>query len=296
MLHLRQRLTLSRDPMLEASGLAVVKSETTIGSTDVKFAYWRECWSFRELLLILVWRDLLVRYKQTVFGVAWAVIRPFFTMVVFTVIFGRIANLPSNNIPYPLLVFAALLPWQFFASTFADASNSIVSNAQMVSKVYFPRIIVPLSSVLVGLVDLAISFVVMLGVAIWYFYIPGWQIVFLPFMLLLLCTFTFAASIWVAALNVKYRDFRYIIPFAIQLGTYMSPVGFSTSVVPEKWQLLFSLNPMVGIIDGFRWCLLGGSVPFNTLAVVISVLFTFMLLIPGVRFFRRCESTFADII
>lgn len=273
-----------------------MKVETVIGSTSSTLTYWHDCWKFRELLVILVWRDLLVRYKQTIFGITWAIMRPFFTMVVFTVIFGRIANLPSGNVPYPLLVFAGMLPWYFFATTFADAGNSIVGNAQMVSKVYFPRIIVPLSTILVGLADFGFSFLVLIGLAFWYQYVPGWQIVFLPLLILLMCAFTFAAGIWIAALNVRYRDFRYLVPFAVQLGTYVSPVGFSSSVVPEPWQWLYSINPMVGIIDGFRWCLLGGAAPFNAQALLMSVFFTLLLLVPGIWFFRRSENRFADVI
>jgi lipopolysaccharide transport system permease protein len=282
--------------MREAPAASMTKFETVIGPTRSTLTYWRDCWHFRELLLILVWRDLLVRYKQTVFGIAWAVIRPVVTMVVFTVIFGRIANLPSNDVPYPLMVFAALLPWLFFAATFADSGNSIVGNAQMVSKVYFPRLILPLSSIFVGLVDFGFAFLVLIGLALWYQYLPGWQIVFLPLLIVLMCLLTFAAGIWVAALNVKYRDFRYLVPFAIQLGTYVSPVGFSSSVVPERWQWLYALNPMVGIIDGFRWCLLGGSTPLNLQALTMSVVGTLLLLVPGIWFFRRSENRFADVI
>ena len=273
-----------------------MKDETVIGSTRSTLTYWHDCWKFRELLVILVWRDLLVRYKQTIFGITWAIMRPFITMVVFTVIFGRIANLPSGNVPYPLLVFAGLLPWYYFATTFADAGNSSVGNAQLVSKVYFPRIIVPLSTILVGLVDFGFAFLVLIALAFWYQYVPGWQIVFLPLLILLMCAFTFAAGIWIAALNVRYRDFRFLIPFAVQLGTYVSPVGFSSSVVPERWQWLYSLNPMVGIIDGFRWCLLGGAAPFNAQALLMSVFFTLLLLVPGIWFFRRSENRFADVI
>lgn len=282
--------------MRDAVATPVMKDETVIGSTSSTLTYWHDCWKFRELLVILVWRDLLVRYKQTIFGITWAIMRPFFTMVVFTVIFGRIANLPSGNVPYPLLVFAGMLPWYFFATTFADAGNSIVGNAQMVSKVYFPRIIVPLSTILVGLADFGFSFLVLIGLAFWYQYVPGWQIVFLPLLILLMCAFTFAAGIWIAALNVRYRDFRYLVPFAVQLGTYVSPVGFSSSVVPEPWQWLYSINPMVGIIDGFRWCLLGGAAPFNAQALLMSVFFTLLLLVPGIWFFRRSENRFADVI
>lgn len=258
--------------------------------------YWAEMWRFRELLLLLVWRDILVRYKQTVFGIAWAVIRPFVTMIVFTVIFGQLAGLPSHDVPYPLLVFAGVMGWQFFASAFADASNSLVGNANMISKVYFPRMIVPLSSLLVALVDFAITFVLFAALAIWFGYLPDWRIVFLPAFVALLFLFVFAAGVWVSALNVAYRDFRYLVPFAIQLGAYISPVGFTSSIVPEKWRLVYALNPMVGIIDGVRWSLLRGAVPLDTQSLFMGGAVITLLLVPGVAFFKRQERHFADVI
>jgi lipopolysaccharide transport system permease protein len=258
--------------------------------------YWAEMWRFRELLLLLVWRDILVRYKQTVFGIAWAVIRPFVTMVVFSVIFGRLAGLPSPDVPYPLLVFAGVMAWQFFASAFADASNSLVGNANMISKVYFPRMIVPLGSILVGLVDFAITAVLFAGLAIWFGYLPDWRVVFLPAFVALLFMFVFAAGVWVSALNVTYRDFRYLVPFAIQLGAYVSPVGFASSIVPEKWRLLYALNPMVGIIDGIRWSLLRGATPLDARSLVIACVVVGLLLFPGIIFFKRQERQFADVI
>lgn len=258
--------------------------------------YWAEMWRFRELLILLVWRDILVRYKQTVFGIAWAVIRPFVTMVVFTVIFGRLAQLPSHDVPYPLLVFAGVMAWQFFASAFADASNSLVGNANMISKVYFPRMIVPLSSLVVGLVDFAVTAVLFAALAIWFGYLPDWRIVFLPAFVALLFLFVFAAGVWISALNVAYRDFRYLVPFAIQLGAYISPVGFTSSIVPEKWRVLYALNPMVGIIDGVRWSLLRGATPLDLQSVMVAAAVIAVLLFPGVAFFKRQERQFADVI
>lgn len=258
--------------------------------------YWGDIWRYRELIFLLVWRDILVRYKQTVFGVAWAVIRPVVTMVVFTLIFGRLASLPSHDVPYPLMVFGGVLAWQFFSTAFADAANSVVGNANMISKVYFPRIIVPLSALFVGLVDFAITMVIFAALAIWYGYIPDWRIVFLPVFVGLLFLFVFSASLWFAALNVRYRDFRYVLPFVLQLGAYASPVGFSSSIVPEKWRVIYSLNPMVGIIDGFRWSLLSGSTPLSPVSIVAAVIVILVLLVPGVRFFKRQERQFADVI
>lgn len=270
--------------------------EITIRTNAENRQYWSELWRFREMLFLFAWRDVVVRFKQTIFGVAWAVVRPLITMVVFTLIFGKLANLPSHNVPYPLLVFAGMLGWQFFAATFADASNSVVGNANMISKVYFPRIIVPLSTMFSGMLDLAITGVLYLAIAAWFSYLPDWRIVALPFFVLLLFLFVFAASLWVSALNVAYRDFRYIVPFIIQLGAYVSPVGFSSSIVPEKWRLLYSLNPLVGIIDGMRWSLLRGSVPIDPLSVLIAVAITLSILIPGIIFFKKQERLFADII
>ncbi len=258
--------------------------------------YWRDIWRYKELLLLLVWRDILVRYKQTVFGVAWAVVRPVMTMVVFTVIFGRLANLPSYDAPYPLLVFGGVLAWQFFSTALADAANSVVGNANMISKVYFPRVIVPLSALVVGLVDFGITVGIFCALAIWFGYLPDWRVFFFPLFVALLFLLAFSVSLWFAALNVRYRDFRYVLPFLLQLGSYASPVGFSSSVVPEKWQLLYALNPMVGIIDGFRWSLLRGSTPLDVVSIVTAVVVTLIMLIPGIRFFKQQERQFADVI
>lgn len=272
------------------------KPETVITAKPAMHHYWLELWQFRELLLLLGWRDLIIRYKQTAIGVAWAVLRPIVTMVVFTLVFGKLANMPSKDTPYPLLVFAGMLPWMFFATTFNDVGNSIVSNGHIISKVYFPRIIIPLSALLTGLVDFALSAGVYFMIALYYGYMPGWQIIFLPLFVLLLCLIVLGCSLWVSALNVTYRDFRYIVPFVVQFGAYVSPVGFASSVVPERWQLLYAINPMVGVIDGFRWCLLGAAHEPRWESVGMAALFALIILIPGIRFFRRAENDFADAI
>ncbi|MGB5056388.1 MAG: ABC transporter permease, partial [Nitrospirales bacterium] len=222
--------------------------------------YWSDLWRYRELFLILAWRDVSVRYKQTIIGVGWAILRPFLTMVVFTVIFGRVAKLPSDgDAPYALMVFAAMLPWTLFSSSLGDASNSLIGNANLISKVYFPRLIVPTATVVTAFVDFLISFVILLGLMIYYQFAPSWNLLLLPVFILLALLASLGPGLWITAINVKYRDFRYVIPFIVQFGLYVSPVGFSSNVIPEQWRLLYSLNPIVGVIDGFRWCILGGS-------------------------------------
>jgi lipopolysaccharide transport system permease protein len=259
--------------------------------------YWRDLWRYRELFQVLAWRDISVRYKQTIIGVAWAVIRPFLTMVVFTVIFGKVAKLPSEGTaPYALLVFAGMLPWTFFSTALAEASNSLIGNANLISKVYFPRLIVPTATVVVALVDFLISFVVLAGMMVWYQFLPGWQILLLPAFIVLAFLASLGPGLWITALNVKYRDFRYIIPFLVQFGLYVSPVGFSSSVVPEQWRLLYSLNPMVGVIDGFRWCILRGESPIYWPGFYLSLAVTAFFLWLGIRQFRKMEKTFADLI
>jgi lipopolysaccharide transport system permease protein len=257
---------------------------------------WLELWQYRDLFYFLAWRDILVRYKQTVIGVAWSVLRPLLTMIVFTVVFGKIAKLPSGNTPYPLLVYAAMLPWQFFSNTFTESGNSLISNASMVSKVYFPRIIIPTTSMVVSLVDFIISFVIFVLLMVWYDFFPDWKVVILPFLLLLAVVTSLGAGYWISALNVKYRDFRYIIPFMVQFGLYVSPVGFSSDVIPGKWRFLYSLNPMVGVIDGFRWALLGKDVRIYWEGLWLSSVLALLLFVFGVRFFLKTERSFADVI
>lgn len=258
--------------------------------------YWLDIWRFRELFYTLTWRDIKVRYKQTVVGAAWSVIKPLLTMIIFTVVFSRIANLPTEgSAPYAIMVFAALLPWQFFSNSLTEASNSLISNTNLITKIYFPRLIIPASSVITSFVDFAISFVLLVILMIIYQFTPSWQIVFLPLFLVLAFISSFGISLYLTALNVKYRDFRYIIPFIVQFGLYISPVGFSSTVVPEKWRLLYSLNPMVGVIDGFRWCILGENniyIPGFLISIFISLFFLFV----GVTYFRKTERTFADNI
>lgn len=259
--------------------------------------YWRDLWHYRELFQVLAWRDVTVRYKQTVIGVAWAVVRPFLTMIVFTVIFNKVAKLPSDGTaPYALLVFAAMLPWQFFATALGEASNSLVNNSNLISKVYFPRLIVPMATIVVAFVDFLVSFVILVGMMIWYGFSPGWQILMLPLFVAIAFLASVGPSLWITSLNVKYRDFRYVIPFLVQFGLYISPVGFSSSVVPEKWRLLYSLNPMVGVIDGFRWSILGGEVTIYWHGFICSLVVTFSLLWVGVRQFRKMEKCFADLL
>lgn len=261
--------------------------------------YWRDLWRYRDLFYFLAWRDLLVRYKQTAIGVLWAVLRPFLTMIVFVVIFSRVAGLPSGDVPYPLLVLAGMLPWQFFATSLSESSSSLVTNANLITKIYFPRIILPASSVIVALADFAITLVLLAAVMIWYQFIPSWRIIFLPCFVLLALIAALGPGLLVTALNVKFRDFRYIIPFVVQFGLYISPVGFSSSVVGEKLgataQMLYSLNPMVGVIDGFRWCLGAGAV-LDLPPFAVSVSISLMLLWAGVRYFRATEKSFADVI
>lgn len=258
--------------------------------------YWRDLWRYRELFFFLAWRDILVRYKQTVIGFAWALLRPFLTMLVFTLVFGKLAKLPSEGVPYPILVFAALLPWQFFSNAFTEAGNSLISNANMISKVYFPRLVIPASAVIVSFVDFLISGVILVGLMFWYGFMPDWRMLTLPLFIFVAFAAAMGAGLWIAALNVKYRDFRYIIPFVVQFGLYVSPVGFSSTIVPEKWRLLYSLNPMVGVIDGFRWAILGGNTQLYWPGFLLSLVLVTLLLITGIFYFRKTERGFADLI
>jgi|SRR5579871_778399 len=259
--------------------------------------YWRELWRNRELFQILAWRDIAVRYKQTVIGVAWALIRPLFTMIVFTVVFGRLAKLPSDGAaPYALLVYAGMLPWTFCSTAVAEAANSLIGNANLIGKVYFPRLIVPAAAIIVALVDFLVSFALLLILMVWYRFIPGWQILLLPTFIGLAFLASFGLGAWMSALNVKYRDFRYVIPVAVQLGLFISPVGFSSNIISEHWRILYSLNPMVGIIDGFRWCLLAGQSQFYFPSIGLSVLITACFVWLGIRRFRAMEKSFADLI
>ena len=273
-----------------------IEQVLTIEAGATERHYWRDLWRYRELFFFLAWRDILVRYKQTVIGIAWAVLRPLLTMLVFTLIFSKLAKLPSEGVPYPLLVFAALLPWQFFSNALTGAGESLVSNASMVSKVYFQRIIVPTSSVIVSLVDLLISGVILVGLMVWYGFVPSWRMLTLPLFVFMAFAVATGAGLWVAALNVKYRDFRVIVPFVVQFGLYVSPVGFSSTIVPEQWRLVYSVNPMVGVIDGFRWAILGGNTELYWPGFLLSLVVVVFIFVTGIFYFRKTEKTFADVI
>ena len=258
--------------------------------------YWSDLWRYRELFYFLAWRDILVRYKQTVIGFAWSLLRPLLTMLVFTFVFSKLAKLPSGGVPYPILIFAALLPWQFFSNAFSEAGNSLISNAPMISKVYFPRLVIPASAVIVSFLDFIISGIILIVLMLWYGFEPGLRILTLPLFILIALSAAMGTGLWVAALNVKYRDFRYIIPFLVQIGLYISPVGFSSSIIPEQWRLLYSINPMVGVIDGFRWAILGGDTQLYLPGFLLSLVIVGITLISGIYYFRKTEKTFADVI
>lgn len=263
--------------------------------------YWRDLWHYRELFYILAWRDVSVRYKQTVIGVAWAVIQPFLTMVIMTVVFGKVAGLPSEGAaPYALMVFAAMLPWQFFASSLSSASDSLVGNANLISKVYFPRMIIPAGAVITSFVDFLISFGILVGMMAFYRFVPDWRILTLPLFVGLAFLAAIGPGLLITALNVKYRDFRYVIPFLVQFGLYVSPVAYSSTVIRHRFGetafLVYSINPMVSVIDGFRWAILGGDATIYWPGFALSLAFVGVFLFIGVRYFRKTEKTFADVI
>lgn len=273
--------------------------EIEAGKTERR--YWADLWLYRELFYFLAWRDILVRYKQTVIGVTWAVLRPVITMIVFVFVFGKLAKMPSEGMPYPVFVFAAMLPWQFFSSSLTEASNSLITNANLISKIYFPRLIVPTSSVIVGLTDYLISGVILVVLMLWYGIVPSWRLLFLPAFTMVAFLSALGAGLAFAALNVKYRDFRYVLPFVVQVGLYVSPVGYSSTLVPESYRWLYSLNPMVGVIEGFRWAV-GGAGSADDIpglywpSILACVLVSLVLVFVGVRIFRRMEKQFADVI
>ncbi len=259
--------------------------------------FWADLWSYRELFFVLAWRDISVRYKQTVIGLLWAVLRPFLAMIVFTIVFGRIAGLPSEaGAPYALMVFAALLPWNLFSSSLGEASNSLINNSNLISKIYFPRVIIPAAAIGTSLVDFVVSLVILFGLMAWYQFAPGWQILLLPVFIVMAALAALGLGLYLSALTARYRDFRYAIPFLLQLGLYLSPVGFSSSIVPAQWHLVYSLNPLVGIIDGMRWCILRGETAIDWTAVLISSIVIVLTLWVGVRQFRRTENMLVDVI
>ena len=257
--------------------------------------YWQEIWDYKELFYVLAKRDIAVRYKQTIIGIAWSIIQPLLTLIVFTFVFNKIAKLPADgSTPYGLMVYIALIPWQFFSTSLSGSASSLIDNSNLISKVYFPRIIIPTAAIAVSLVDLLINIVVLAVLLLWFSFVPSPNILFLPLIIVMGFLASIGPGLWISSVNVKYRDFRYVIPFVIQLGLYISPVGFSSSVIPEKWRLLYSLNPMTGVIDGFRWCILGGEVPLYIPGFVLSWSVILVLLFLGLRQFRNSEKSFAD--
>ena len=255
----------------------------------------RELWEYRELLYFLTWRDIKVRYKQTALGAAWAIIQPVFMMVVFSLFFGRLAKVPSDGIPYPVFAFCALLPWQLFAHALTESSNSLVGNQNLITKVYFPRLVVPISAVLGGLLDFLIAFVILLGLMLYYGIVPGWAIVTLPGFILLAVLTALGVGLWLSALNVQYRDVRYTINFLVQFWLFATPVAYPSSLIPEKWRVFYGLNPMAGVVEGFRWALLGKADPPGAM-LWVSVGVVLVILVGGLYYFRRMEQQFADIV
>jgi lipopolysaccharide transport system permease protein len=258
--------------------------------------YWQDLWRYRELFYFMAWRDVLLRYKQTSIGFAWAVLRPFLTMLVFTLIFSKLARLPSGGVPYPLLVYAGMLPWQFFATAFADAGNSLVNKETIISKVYFPRLIIPAAAVMVSFADFLAAGSVLVGLMAWFGSVPDWRLCFLPAFIVVLFFVALGAGLWISALSAKYKDFRYVIPFVVQMGLYLSPVGFHSSLIPEDWRTVYSLNPMVGIIEGFRWAILGVEAAGLERDMALSGAGALLLLGSGLLYFRRMERSLAEVL
>ena len=276
----------SKDPYFDI----VIEPRSTI------LGYWKEIWNFKNLFYFLAWRDVKIRYKQTAIGIAWSLLKPVITLVVFTIVFGVLAKFPADGAPYPILVFSALLPWQFFANCFSDSGNSILLNANIISKVYFPRLIIPVSSTFGNIIDFMISFALLVIMLFLYGLNPGWRILVIPFFLLISLIVSLGLGLLVASVNVKYRDFKYLLPVIIQAGMYLSPIGFSSSIIPQKWQLLYSLNPMVGVIDGFRWAIIGGKSTLYIPGLLLSIVLSVLLLIAGIIYFKKTEKKFADFI
>lgn len=277
---------------IQSKDLALSVYEPTHGWASLRL---EDLWHYRELLYFLTWRDIKIRYKQTALGVAWVVLQPLITMLIFSVIFGRLAKLPSDGVPYPVFSYAALLPWGLFSGALQRAGTSLVSNANLITKVYFPRLVIPVSAVAAGLVDFVISFAVLLGLMLCYKIMPTWMIFTIPLFVLLAILTTLAVSLWLSALNVQYRDVQYMIPFLIQAWMYASPVAYSVGLIPSgPWRIIYGLNPLAGVIQGFRWALLGGNPPDELM--VLSVAIVILLLVSGLYYFRRMERTFADVV
>lgn len=275
---------------------AVKRYQTVIEPGKLNRNFFRELWLYRELFYFLSWRDILVRYRQTAIGMLWGVLRPLLIMIVFTIVFGKIARLPSGGLPYPVLVFSGMLPWQLFSTSFSESSNSLIGNVNLISKVYFPRIVIPVSSIIVNFVDFFISMALLAVLMAYYRIYPDWRALFLPVVLLGVFLLSVGLGLWFSALNVRFRDFRYVIPFIVQFGLYITPVGFSSAIIPEKWRLAYFLNPMTGIVDCFRWSLLGGRTELWWPGVAIAVVLILIILWTGFLWFRKTELTFADVI
>jgi lipopolysaccharide transport system permease protein len=281
---------LNTSPALPATPAIIIRPSKGLAWVNLG-----ELWAYRDLLYFLIWRDIKVRYKQTALGAAWAVLQPLFTMIIFTIFFGRLAKVPTDGIPYPLFSFCALLPWQLFSRALTESGNSLVANQRLITKVYFPRLIIPLAAVLGGLVDFGISFVVLLGMMVYYGVFPNIAVLTLPLFLLLAIMTALAAGLWLSALNVNYRDVKHTIPFLVQFWLFATPIAYPSSLVPEQWRLLYGLNPMVGVVEGFRWALLGKVGGVGPL-VLVSVIAVVVLLAGGLIYFKNMEKTFADVV
>ncbi len=279
-------------PSQSFASIPSIVVEPTRGWVSLQLA---DLWHYRELLYFLVWRDVKVRYKQTILGAAWAIIQPFFTMVVFSLFFGKLAKMPSDGIPYPVFAYAALVPWTFFSSALTQSSNSLVGSANLITKVYFPRLVIPISSALSPLPDFAIAFVVLLGMMVYFGTYPTAAVIFLPLLILLALVTALGAGLWLSALNVKFRDVRYTVPFITQFWMFATPVAYPSSLLPSRWQVLYALNPMVGVVEGFRWALLGAATAPGPM-ILASALAAVLLLVSGAFYFRRMEKTFADVV
>jgi lipopolysaccharide transport system permease protein len=290
--YIERRPTITVSPSLRSESVSVVRIEPSKGWVSLKL---RELWEYRELLYFLIWRDIKVRYKQTVLGAAWAIIQPFFTMVVFSVFFGRLAKVPSDGIPYPIFSYAALVPWTFFANGLTQASNSLVGNARLITKIYFPRLTIPIAAVVSGLVDLALAFLVLLGMMFVYRIVPTVYVLWLPLLLLLALVTSLGVGLWLSAMNVQFRDVHYTVPFITQFWLFATPIAYPSSLLSEPWRTLSGLNPMVGVVEGFRWALLGSTTAPGPI-IMLSSLVALVLLVSGAFYFRRMEKTFADVV
>ena len=283
---------LSLSPLKISGGANILRIQPLKGWAPVRI---RELWEYRELLYFLIWRDIKVRYKQTVLGGLWAIIQPFTTMVVFSLFFGKLGKIPSDNIPYPIFCYAALVPWTFFANGLTQSSDSLIGNANLIRKVYFPRLTIPIAAVLSGIVDFGLAFIVLLGMMLYYGVVPGFNLVWLPLFLLLTLVCSLGTGLWLSALNLKYRDVRYVVPFLTQLWLFVTPIAYPSSMLPQRWQLVYGLNPMAGVVKGFRWALLG-TTPAPGPIIIVSSLASLLILIGGVFYFRNMERTFADLV